>query len=108
MDKMQQREDTWRKEEVQHPSVATNVSQAANHPTGVNLAFYPPLVATNVSQEDQPMLYMPPLQQLQYPVWDPHMGMWLQCPLMPMLPFHLGWGTPQGLVFDRLKLPVHD
>jgi hypothetical protein len=57
---------------------------------------------------DQPMSYMQPLQQLQYPVWDPRMGMWAQYPMMLMPPFHPGWGAPQGSVFDRLKLPVHD
>jgi hypothetical protein len=57
---------------------------------------------------DQPLSYIPPLQQLQYPVWDPRMGMWVQYPLMLMQPFHLGWGAPQGLVFDGLKLSMHD
>jgi hypothetical protein len=104
---MQQREDTRRKEEVQHPLVIPNVSQAANHPTGVNPAFYPPFFPMT-PYVDQPMPYMPPLQQLQYPVWDPHMGMWVQYPPMPVLPFHPGWGAPQGSMFDRLKLPVHD
>jgi hypothetical protein len=107
MVKMQQREDTQRKEKVQHPLVASNVSQAANHPTGANPAFYPPFFPM-APYVDQPMPYMPPLQQLQYLVWDPHIGMWVQYPPMPMPPFHPGWGAPQGLVFDRFKLPVHD
>jgi hypothetical protein len=25
---------------------------------------------------------------------------------MPL--FHPGWGAPQGLVFDRLRVPMHD
>jgi hypothetical protein len=58
---MQQREDTQRKEEAQHPLVAPCVSQATNHPTGANLAFYPPLVLM-APYADQPMPYIPPLQ----------------------------------------------
>jgi hypothetical protein len=85
---MQQREDTWRKEEVQHLLVAPSVSHAANHPMGANPVFYPPFLP--IPYVDQPMSYMPPMQQLQYPVWDPHKGMWVQYPLMSMPPFHLG------------------
>jgi hypothetical protein len=36
------------------------------------------------------------------------MGMWVQYPPMSMPSFHTHWGAPQGLVLDRLKLPVHD
>jgi hypothetical protein len=90
----------------EHPWVTPSVSQAANHPTGANPVFYPfPPMAPCV---DQPMLYMPPMQQLHYPVWDPRMGMWVQYPPMSMPLFHLSWGAPQGSVFDRLKLPVLD
>jgi hypothetical protein len=44
IDKMQQREDTQRRERVQHkhPWAAPSVSQAANHPAGADLTFYPP------------------------------------------------------------------
>jgi hypothetical protein len=106
---MQWREDTRRREEVQHEhlSVATNVSQATNHHMEAHPAFYSSFhpMAPYV---DQPVLYMPPMQQLQYPVWDPHIGMWVQYPPMSMPPFHTHWGAPQGSVLDRLKLPVHD
>jgi hypothetical protein len=83
------------------------VSQVANYPAGTNPTFYPqfPMMASYV---DQAMTYVPPLQQLQYPVWDPHMGIWVQYPSMSIPPFHPSWGAPQRSVFDRLKLPVHD
>jgi hypothetical protein len=91
----------------EHPPVAPSVSQVAIYPMGTNLAFYPqfPLMTP---YDDQPMLYMPPLQQLQYPVWNPHMGMWVQYPPMSMTTFHPCWGAPQRSVFNRLKLLVHD
>jgi hypothetical protein len=92
--RQEQREDTRRREEVQHehPCVIPSVSHAANHPTGANPVFY--LFPSMAPCVDQHMPYMPPLQQLHYSVWDPLMGMWVQYPLMPMLPFHLGWGAP--------------
>jgi hypothetical protein len=93
---MQQREDTRRKEEVQHSSVAQNVSQAANHPTRANPTFYPPFFPM-APYVDQPMPYKPPLQQLQYLMWDPHMGMWVQYPPMPVPLFHPGWGGTSGV-----------
>jgi hypothetical protein len=36
------------------------------------------------------------------------MGMWVAYPPMSMPLFRPGLGAPQGSVFDRLKLPVHD
>jgi hypothetical protein len=87
IDKVQQRELTQPREEAQHghPPAAPSISQAANNPMGANPAFYLrapcatyskfPLMAPYV---DQPMSYMPPMQQFQYPVWDPHMGMCVQ------------------------------
>jgi hypothetical protein len=67
---------TQPREEEQHgpPLVTPSVSQVANYPMGTNPTFYPqfPMMAPYV---DQPMMYMPPLQLLQYQVWDPHMDM---------------------------------
>ena len=45
---------------------------------------------------------------LPYPVWEPYYGMWVPYPPIPFAPFHLGWGAPQKLVFDRLSEPVND
>jgi hypothetical protein len=59
--RQEQREDTRRREEVQHEHhwVTPSVSQTANHPTGANPTFYPfPPMPPCV---DQPMSCMPPL-----------------------------------------------
>jgi hypothetical protein len=46
---------------VQHPSVASNVSLAANNPARAKLTFYPPFFPM-APYVDQPMPHMPPLQ----------------------------------------------
>jgi hypothetical protein len=70
--KVQQREVTHPREEVQceHPFIAPSISQAVNYPMVANLAFYSRGPSVAYSQfppmapyVDQPMPYMPPLQQ---------------------------------------------
>ena len=62
-------------------------------------------------QQMQPMYptmqWAPPASDSQFSAWE-NRRFWMQCYPMPCPPHFQGEGSSRGLVFDRLKQPVHD
>jgi hypothetical protein len=98
---VKEREATRQREDVQpeHPPVGPDVPLMMNFPMGPYPMFHPggpeviyPQVHPMPPLMEQPIPWMPPMQQFQQPIWDPRMGTWMQYPPMSVPPFHLGWG----------------